>query len=58
MTRGFALIAHPATYGDSGIMTFVVNQGGIVFEKNLGPQTSSIARQINDYDPDLSWRAP
>lgn len=58
MTRGFALIAYPATYGDSGIMTFVVNQGGIVFEKNLGPQTSSIARQINDYDPDLSWRAP
>ena len=58
MTRGFALIAYPATYGDSGIMTFVVNQSGIVFEKNLGPQTSSIAGQITDYDPDLSWRAP
>jgi hypothetical protein len=58
MTRGFALIAYPATYGDSGIMTFVVNQSGIVFEKNLGPQTSSIARQMSDYDPDSSWRAP
>jgi hypothetical protein len=58
MTRGFALIAYPATYGDSGIMTFVVNQSGIVFEKNLGPQTTRIAAQTTDYDPDLSWRAP
>ena len=58
MTGGFALIAYPATYGDSGIMTFVINQSGIVFEKNLGPQTSSIARGITDYDPDLGWRAP
>jgi hypothetical protein len=58
MKRGFALIAYPASYGDSGIMTFVVNQTGIVFEKNFGPQTSTIARQITDYDPDSSWRAP
>jgi hypothetical protein len=39
-------------------MTFVVNQSGIVFEKNLGPQTTRIAAQTTDYDPDLSWRAP
>jgi Protein of unknown function (DUF2950) len=58
MKRGFALIAYPATYGDSGIMTFVVNQTGIVFEKNFGPQTSTVARQITEYDPDSSWRAP
>jgi len=58
MTQGFALIANPAIYGDSGIMTFVVNQNGIVFEKNLGPQTTRIARQTTDYDPDLSWRVP
>jgi Protein of unknown function (DUF2950) len=58
MTGGFALIAYPATYGDSGIMTFIVNQSGIVFEKNLGAQTSSIAAHIMEFDPDLSWRAP
>ena len=58
MTRGFALIAYPATFGDSGVMTFVVNQSGIVFEKNLGPATARIARQITQYDPDSSWRAP
>ena len=58
MTRGFALIAYPATYGDSGVMTFIVNQSGIVFEKNLGTSTSRIAQQITQYDPDSSWRAP
>jgi len=56
MTGGFALLAFPATYGDSGIMTFVVNQGGIVFEKNLGADTTRIAHQITQYDPDGSWR--
>ena len=58
MTRGFGLIAYPATYGDSGIMTFIVNQTGIVFEKNLGPDTTRIAREITLYDPDPSWHAP
>lgn len=58
MTRGFALIAYPATYGDSGIMTFIVNQHGIVFEKNLGPETALVARKITEYDPDPSWHAP
>ena len=56
MTGGFALLAYPATYGDSGIMTFIVNQDGIVFEKNLGPQTARKARQIVQYDPDSSWK--
>ena len=58
MTRGFALIAYPATYDDSGVMTFIVNQSGIVFEKNLGAATARIAQQIMQYDPDSSWRAP
>jgi hypothetical protein len=58
MTRGFALVAYPATYGDSGVMTFIVNQSGIVFEKNLGAATARIAQQIMQYDPDSSWRAP
>jgi hypothetical protein len=57
MTGGFALIAYPATYADSGIMTFIVNQDGIVFQKNLGPDTASIARQITQYDPDATWQA-
>ena len=56
MTRGFGLVAFPATYGDSGVMTFVVNQNGIVFEKNLGPDTDAIARQMREYDPDRTWK--
>jgi hypothetical protein len=55
MTGGFALLAIPAKWGDSGVMTFMVNQDGIVFEKNLGPDTAKLARQIKQYDPDLSW---
>jgi Protein of unknown function (DUF2950) len=57
MTGGFALLAYPAVYGDSGIMTFIVNQNGIVFERNFGPHTAAIARTIKQYDPDPSWRA-
>ncbi len=57
MTGGFALIAYPATHGDSGIMTFVVNQDGIVYQKNLGPETSRIAAAVTQYDPDPSWKA-
>ncbi len=56
MTGGFAMIAFPAKYGDSGIMTFIVDQTGIVFEKNLGPGTDAAARAIAAYDPDESWQ--
>jgi len=56
LTGGFALLAYPATYGDSGIMTFVVNQDGIVYQTNLGPATTSVAQQITQYDPDSSWQ--
>lgn len=55
MTGGFALVAWPATYGTSGIMSFVVNQNGIVFQKDLGPNTASIAAAMKLFDPDLSW---
>ncbi len=58
LTGGFALLAFPAKWGDSGIMTFMVNQDGIVFEKNLGPQTARLARAITEFDPDLSWQTP
>lgn len=56
MTGGFALLAYPAEYGDSGVMTFMVNEQGIAFEKNLGPGTAALARAIDQYDPDESWR--
>ncbi|HRI04838.1 MAG TPA: DUF2950 domain-containing protein [Pyrinomonadaceae bacterium] len=56
MIAGFALVAYPATYGSSGIMTFVVNQEGRVYEKNLGPQTSAIAGAMNVYNPDVTWK--
>lgn len=56
MSGGFALLAFPALHGDSGIMTFIVNQNGIVRQKNLGPHTASLARAIREYDPDPSWR--
>ncbi len=55
LTGGFALVTFPATYGDSGVMTFIVNQDGVVFEKNLGPNTGEIARRISEYDPDMTW---
>jgi hypothetical protein len=55
MIAGHALLAWPADYGISGVMTFVVNQQGKVFQKNLGPKTSAIAASITRYDPDASW---
>ncbi len=56
MTGGFGLLAYPAKYGDSGVMTFVVNQTGIVFEKNLGSHTARVAGEIERYDPDSTWK--
>jgi len=56
MIAGFALVAWPAEYGTSGIMTFVVNQQGRVFQKDLGPKTSRLAGRMDTYDPDPGWR--
>ena len=55
LTGGFGFVAYPASYGVSGVMTFVVNQQGIVFQKNLGRQTAKLATRIGRYDPDRSW---
>jgi Protein of unknown function (DUF2950) len=55
MVAGFALIAFPDKWGSSGVMTFVVNQQGRVYEKNLGPETASIANTIDEYNPDATW---
>ena len=57
MSGGFALVAWPAEYDGSGIMTFVINQDGVVHEKDLGPQTNAAARALTAYDPDSSWKA-
>jgi hypothetical protein len=56
MTGGFSLLAYPAAYGNSGIMTFIVNQDGIVYQKNLGRGTARLAGRIKAYDPDSSWQ--
>jgi len=53
---GFALVAYPAEYGVSGIMTFIVNQDGVVYQKNLGPKTAAIARAMKTFNPDSSWQ--
>jgi len=58
MRGGFALLAYPAEYGNSGVMTFMVSADGIVFEKNLGPETAQRAATIERYDPDDSWSPP
>jgi hypothetical protein len=55
MLGGFALVAYPARYGVSGIMTFIVNHEGVVYEKDLGDDTSEIARSMTQFDPDQSW---
>jgi hypothetical protein len=56
MMGGFALIAWPATYGNSGVMTFLVNHDGSVYEKDLGPETPAAAQKITKFDPDQSWK--
>ena len=57
LTEGFALIAWPADYGSSGVMTFIVNQDGVVFQKDLGEDTASAVDAIQAFDPDSSWTA-
>ena len=55
MIGGFALVAYPAEYGNSGIMTFMVNQDGTVFQKDLGANTAKLARKIDAFSPDSTW---
>jgi hypothetical protein len=56
MIGGFALVAYPAEYGNSGIMTFLVNHQGVIFEKDLGPRTATIAAGMTAFDPDGTWQ--
>ena len=56
MIGGFGLIAYPAEYGNSGVMTFMVNHAGTVYQKDLGTRTESIAKRIYLFDPDQTWK--
>jgi Protein of unknown function (DUF2950) len=55
MTRGFAVLAAPVKYAETGIMTFMISREGIVYERNLGPDTAKIANSIQQYNPDENW---
>jgi Protein of unknown function (DUF2950) len=56
MIGGFALVAYPAEYGNSGVMTFVVNHQGTVYQKDLGEPTEPIAKRMKSFDPDQTWK--
>jgi hypothetical protein len=55
MTGGFAFIAYPAEYRSSGVMTFIVDRSGTIYEKDLGPDTTKLAEAMTTYDPDSTW---
>ena len=56
MIGGFALVAYPAEYGSSGVMTFIVNHDGVVYQKDLGAETAKIANAMTKFDPDQTWK--
>jgi hypothetical protein len=55
MIGGFAIVAYPAEYENSGVMTFIVNQDGVVYQKNLGKETVKLAQAMTKFDPDKTW---
>jgi hypothetical protein len=55
MTKGFAFLAYPAEYRSSGVMTFMINQDGVIVQKDLGPETTQAASAITEFNPDDSW---
>jgi Protein of unknown function (DUF2950) len=56
MLGGFALVAYPASWGNSGVMTFIVNHDGVVYQKDLGPNTAAVARAMTRFNPDSTWK--
>jgi hypothetical protein len=56
MTGGFAFVAYPAEYRSSGVMTFIVSQDGVVYEKDLGKKTDVVAKNMKEYNPNSSWQ--
>ncbi len=57
MTQGFGLIAWPAKYGKTDVMSFMIDQSGQLYEKNLGPKLAAAAASLKSFDPDASWTA-
>jgi hypothetical protein len=55
MIGGFALLAFPAQYKNTGVMSFMVSNDGVVYQKDLGPDTLKVAKTIDSFDPDASW---
>jgi hypothetical protein len=55
MTAGFAFVAYPVDYRSSGVMTFIVDESGTIYEKDLGPNTTKVAQAMTAYDPDSTW---
>jgi hypothetical protein len=55
MTGGFAFVAYPAEYRSSGVMTFIVNESGTIYEKDLGPNSTQLAEAMTAFDPDSTW---
>ena len=55
MTNGFAFLAYPAEYRASGVVTFMINQDGVIVQKDLGPDTAKLASEIGEYNPDKTW---
>ena len=55
MTGGYAVVAWPEKYGDTGVMTFITDRSGVVYQKNLGEKTAEIAKAMTAFDPDASW---
>ncbi|MGA8314145.1 MAG: DUF2950 family protein, partial [Terriglobales bacterium] len=56
MTEGFAFVAYPAEYRSSGVMTFIVNQDGVTYEKDLGKKTDVLAKAMKEYNPNSTWQ--
>jgi hypothetical protein len=57
MTGGFAYLAYPANYGESGIKTFLIDQDQVVYEKDLGKDTANVAKAMTGFNPDSTWTA-
>jgi hypothetical protein len=55
MTAGFAFVAYPAEYRSSGVMTFIIDKSGTIYEKDLGPDTTKLAQEMTSFNPDSSW---
>jgi Protein of unknown function (DUF2950) len=57
MTGGFAFVAYPVDYRSSGVLTFIVDQNNVVYEKDLGPNTEKVAKAMTRFNPGSSWHA-